>query len=102
MPRCDQTPVGVSPEHDKSGPKNRPFGRPSSRSLCTDSKPPIQKHLHRRKDSLKNSHYPLCHRSSATPRCIGQTIFRTFAVRLGGKTPLLQSCFKRWTKRWIV
>src|SRR5207248_7376474 len=73
--------------------RNRTLGDQAPAVLCADSKRPIQKRLPRHKDSLKNLHYPLCHHSSATPLCIGQTIFPTFAVLLGSKPPLLQWCF---------
>src|SRR4029453_9187175 len=76
--------------------RNRPLGDRAPVALWTDSKPPIQRHLPRRKDSLRNLQYPLCRHSSATPRCIGQTIFRIFAVLLDGKPPLLQ--YSEWRK----
>jgi hypothetical protein len=109
LPTLDRTGAGTDPAgiplilevfdtsgsecHHKPGPKNRPLGDQAPAVLCADSKPPIQRHLPRRKDSLKNSQYPLCRHSSATPRCIGQTIFRTFALLPDGKHPLLQWCF---------
>jgi hypothetical protein len=72
--------------------------------LCADSKPPIQKHLPRRRDSLKNLHYCLCRYYSATPRCIGQTIYPTFADILGATHRLHQSCFvsQRFLFSWAV